>query len=116
TARCLREQRLVYVLSGENWKMALRERNQQCAAAPIRDASGRMIGVLTLTATPDSVNVHTLGTVQAAAEAIGQQLTLRRRLAEQQSILETLNEGVVVCDRDGRIKTLNRYARQIFAG
>lgn len=116
TARCLLEQRLVYVLSGENWKLALRERNQQCAAAPIRDARDRMIGVLTLTATPDSFNVHTLGTVQAAAEAIGQQLTLRRLLAEQQSILETLNEGVVVCDRDGRIKTLNRYARQIFAG
>lgn len=116
TARCLREQRLVYVLSGENWKIALRERNRQCAAAPIRDASGRMTGVLTLTATPDNFSAHTLGTVQAAAEAIGQQLTLRRLLAEQQSILETLNEGVVVCDRDGRIKTLNRYARQIFAG
>ena len=116
TARCLLEQQLVYVLSGENWKLALRERNQQCAAAPIRDVRGQMIGVLTLTATPDSFNVHTLGTVQAAAEAIGQQLTLRRLLAEQQSILETLNEGVVVCDRDGRIKTLNRYARQIFAG
>ncbi|WP_419962909.1 sigma-54-dependent Fis family transcriptional regulator [Pantoea vagans] len=116
TARCLREQRLVYVLSGENWKIALRKRNRQCAAAPIRDASGQMTGVLTLTATPDNFNAHTLGTVQAAAEAIGQQLTLRRLLAEQQSILENLNEGVVVCDREGRIKTLNRYARQIFAG
>lgn len=116
TARCLREQRLVYVLSGENWKIALRKRNRQCAAAPIRDASGQMTGVLTLTATPDNFNAHTLGTVQAAAEAIGQQLTLRRLLAEQQSILEHLNEGVVVCDREGRIKTLNRYARQIFAG
>ena len=115
TARCLREQRLVYVLSGENWKIALRKRNRQCAAAPIRDASGQMTGVLTLTATPDNFNAHTLGTVQAAAEAIGQQLTLRRLLAEQQSILENLNEGVVVCDREGRIKTLNRYARQIFA-
>ncbi|WP_312119718.1 sigma-54-dependent Fis family transcriptional regulator [Pantoea vagans] len=116
TARCLREQRLVYVLSGENWKIALRKRNRQCAAAPIRDASGQMTGVLTLTATPDNFNAHTLGTVQAAAEAIGQQLTLRRLLAEQQSILENLNEGVLVCDREGRIKTLNRYARQIFAG
>ena len=116
TARCLREQRLVYVLSGENWKIALRKRNRQCAASPIRDASGQMTGVLTLTATPDNFNAHTLGTVQAAAEAIGQQLTLRRLLAEQQSILENLNEGVVVCDREGRIKTLNRYARQIFAG
>ncbi|MCI1030487.1 sigma-54-dependent Fis family transcriptional regulator [Pantoea dispersa] len=116
TARCLIEQRLVYVLSGENWKIDLRRRDRQCAAAPVRDASGQLIGVLTLTATPDNFNAHTLGTVQAAAEAVGQQLTLRRLLAEQQSILETLNEGVIVCDKQGRIKTLNRYARQIFSG
>lgn len=116
TARCLIEQRLVYVLSGENWKISLRKRRRQCAAAPVRDASGQLTGVLTLTATPENFNAHTLGTVQAAAEAIGQQLTLRRLLAEQQSILETLNEGVIVCDKQGRIKTLNRYARQIFSG
>lgn len=116
TARCLIEQRLVYVLSGENWKFDLRKRRRQCAAAPVRDESGQLIGVLTLTATPDNFNAHTLGTVQAAAEAVGQQLTLRRLLAEQQSILETLNEGVIVCDKQGRIKTLNRYARQIFSG
>ena len=116
TARCLIEQRLVYVLSAENWKLDLRKRHYQCAAAPVRDANGQLLGVLTLTATPDNFNAHTLGTVQAAAEAVGQQLTLRRLLAEQQSILETLNEGVIVCDRHGRIKTLNRYARQIFSG
>ncbi|KGT88341.1 ATPase AAA [Erwinia typographi] len=116
TARCLIEQRLVYVLSSENWKIDLRHRHRQCAAAPVRDASGQLTGVLTLTATPDKFNAHTLGTVQAAAEAIGQQLTLRRLLAEQQSILETLNEGVIVCDKHGRIKTLNRYARQLFSG
>ncbi len=114
TARCLIEQRLVYVLSGENWKLDLRKRNYQCAAAPVRDGSGKLLGVLTLTATPDNFNAHTLGTVQAAAEAVGQQLMLQRLLAEQQSILETLNEGVIVCDRHGHIKTLNRYARQIF--
>lgn len=116
TARCLIEQRLVYVLSGENWKFDLRKRRRQCAAAPVRDDSGQLVGVLTLTATPENFNAHTLGTVQAAAEAVGQQLTLRRLLAEQQSILETLNEGVIVCDKQGRIKTLNRYARQIFSG
>ncbi|PEI06020.1 sigma-54-dependent Fis family transcriptional regulator [Pantoea agglomerans] len=116
TARCLIEQRLVYVLSGENWKVDLRKRNYQCAAAPVRDASSQLLGVLTLTATPGNFNTHTLGTVQAAAEAVGQQLMLRRLLAEQQSILETLNDGVIVCDRHGKIKTLNRYARQIFRG
>lgn len=114
TARCLIEERLVYVLSGENWKLDLRNRHRQCAAAPVRDENGKLIGVLTLTATPDNFNAHTLGTVQAAAETIGQQLLLRHLLAEQQSILETLNEGVIVCDRNGCIKTLNRYARQIF--
>ncbi|CAI2512981.1 sigma-54-dependent Fis family transcriptional regulator [Serratia ficaria] len=114
TARCLLEQRLVYVLSGENWKIGLRQRHRQCAAAPVRNTEGTMIGVLTLTATPDNFNAHTLGTVQAAAEAIGQQLQLRRLLAEQQSILETLNEGVIVCDAAGRLTIVNRYARQIF--
>ncbi|QGU85857.1 sigma-54-dependent Fis family transcriptional regulator [Erwinia sorbitola] len=116
TARCLKQQRLVYMLNGENWKLALRQRHLQCAAAPIRDADGCMIGVLTLTASQDNFHYHTLGTVQAAAEAIGQQLILRALLAEQKSILETLNEGVIVLDRSGMIKTINRYARQIFHG
>ena len=114
TGRCLEQQRLVYLLSGETGKIALRERHLQCAAAPIRDAEGRMIGVLTLTASQDNFHYHTLGTVQAAAEAVGQQLILRALLAEQKSILETLNEGVIVLDRRGTIKTINRYARQIF--
>ncbi|QTO52866.1 sigma 54-interacting transcriptional regulator [Duffyella gerundensis] len=115
TARCLIEQRLVYVLSGENWKFQLRDRHRHCAAAPVRDGTGSVIGVLTLTATPDNFNAHTLGTVQAAAEAVGRELILRRHLTEQQSILETLNEGIIVFDRQGRIKTLNRYARQVFS-
>jgi transcriptional regulator with PAS, ATPase and Fis domain len=114
TACCLKQQRLVYLLNGENWKLALRQRRLQCTAAPIRDADGQMIGVLTLTASQDNFHYHTLGTVQAAAEAIRQQLMLRALLAEQTSILETLNEGVIVLDRSGTIKTINRYARQIF--
>jgi len=114
TACCLKQQRLVYILNGENWKLALRQRHLQCAAAPIRDAGGQMIGVLTLTASQDNFHYHTLGTVQAAAEAIRQQLILQALLAEQTSILETLNEGVIVLDRAGTIKTINRYARQIF--
>lgn len=37
TGRCLKENRLVYLLSAENYKEALRVRGKHCAAAPIRD-------------------------------------------------------------------------------
>lgn len=113
TARCLLENRLVYTASYENWKFALRERNQHCAAAPIRQSDGSLIGVLTLTGTKGEFNHHTLGTVKAAAEAIEQQLILKQLVLEQKSILETLNEGVIVADSTGLIKTASRYAKQV---
>ncbi len=116
TALCLIEKKPVYVVSGENWLIDLRKRHKQCAAAPVKDAHGNMIGVLTLTSSQEHFNYQTLGTVHAAAQAIRQQLTLRDLLTEQQTILETLNEGVIVIDKYGMINNANRYARQIFNG
>lgn len=113
TGRCLKENRLVYMLSAENYKEPLRARNKHCAAAPIRDENGVMLGVLTLTANPGYFHYHTLGTVQAAAEAISQQLILRYLVNEQASVMEALNEGVLVIGEQGSIRQLNRYARQV---
>lgn len=116
TALCLIEQKPVYVVSGENWLIDLRKRHMQCAAAPVKNAHGNMIGVLTLTSSQEHFNYQTLGTVHAAAQAIRQQLVLQDLLTEQQTILETLNEGVIVIDKFGMINNINRYARQIFNG
>lgn len=113
TGRCLKENKLVYMLSAENYKEALRVRGKHCAAAPIRDENGVMLGVLTLTANPGYFHYHTLGTVQAAAEAISQQLILRHLVNEQESVMESLNEGVLVVSEQGTIRQLNRYARQV---
>lgn len=113
TGRCLVEGRLVYLLSEENYKQALRDRGKHCAAAPIRDEGGELLGVLTLTANSGAFHYHTLGTVQAAAEAIARQLTLRRLLDQQKSILEAINEGVIVTGDSGRIRELNHYARKV---
>lgn len=113
TGRCIKENKLVYMLSAENYKEALRIRGKHCAAAPIRDENGVMLGVLTLTANPGYFHYHTLGTVQAAAEAISQQLILRHLVNEQESVMESLNEGVLVVSEKGTIRQLNRYARQI---
>lgn len=113
TGRCIKENKLVYMLIAENYKEALRIRGKHCAAAPIRDENGVMLGVLTLTANPGYFHYHTLGTVQAAAEAISQQLILRHLVNEQESVMESLNEGVLVVSEKGTIRQLNRYARQI---
>ena len=114
TGLAIVEDRLVYVLAEENFGLGLRQRRMHCAAAPIRDAQGRTLGMLTLTAEPGWFHFHTLGTVQAAAEAVSRQMALQALLEEQQTVLEVLNEGLVVLDEQGCIKALNHYARQLF--
>jgi len=114
TGLALAEDRLVYVLAEENFASGLRQRHMHCAAAPIKDAQGQTLAMLTLTAEPGWFHFHTLGTVQAAAEAVSRQMALQVLLEEQQAVLEVLNEGLVVLDERGCIKALNRYARQLF--
>ncbi|WP_415773931.1 sigma-54 interaction domain-containing protein [Pseudomonas sp. LB3P38] len=114
TGLAIAADRLVYVLAEENFGVGLRRRRMHCAAAPIRDAQGRTLAMLTLTAEPGWFHFHTLGTVQAAAEAVSRQMALQALLEEQQTVLEVLNEGLVVLDERGCIKALNRYARQLF--
>ncbi|WP_339428123.1 sigma-54 interaction domain-containing protein [Pseudomonas sp. RA_105y_Pfl1_P41] len=114
TGLALAEDRLVYVLAEENFGSGLRQRRMHCAAAPIKNAQGETLAMLTLTAEPGWFHFHTLGTVQAAAEAVSRQMALQGLLEEQQTVLEVLNEGLVVLDERGCIKALNRYARQLF--
>ncbi|CRN03225.1 Transcriptional regulatory protein ZraR [Pseudomonas sp. 34 E 7] len=114
TGLALAEDHLVYVLAEENFAVGLRQRRMHCAAAPIKNAQGQTLAVLTLTAEPGWFHFHTLGTVQAAAEAVSRQMALQALLEEQQTVLEVLNEGLVVVDERGCIKALNRYARQLF--
>lgn len=114
TGLALAEDRLVYVLAEENFAVGLRQRRMHCAAAPIKNAQGQTLAMLTLTAEPGWFHFHTLGTVQAAADAVSRQMALQGLLEEQQTVLEVLNEGLVVLDERGCIKALNRYARQLF--
>jgi len=114
TGLALAQDHLVYVLAEENFAVGLRQRRMHCAAAPIKNAQGQTLAMLTLTAEPGWFHFHTLGTVQAAAEAVSRQMALQALLQEQQTVLEVLNEGLVVLDERGCIKAINRYARQLF--
>ena len=82
-----------------------------CSAAPIRDSRNAIVGVLNVTLPSALYHHHTRGMMEAAAHAIAEQLRLRLLLQEQKAIIEMLDEGVVVLEGDGTIRTLNNKAQ-----
>ncbi|GAA5106050.1 sigma 54-interacting transcriptional regulator [Orbus sasakiae] len=115
TGRCIIEKKIVYVLSTENYSQSLRKRNMDCAATPIFDANHQIIGILTLTMGENEFfHYHTLGTVQAAADAISRQMQLQRALETEKMFIESFDEGVIVIDNFANIHVMNNYARKLF--
>jgi len=86
-----------------------------CSAAPIHDPStNEIIGVLDMSGNYKLVHDHTLGMIVAAANAIENQIALRRAwrasfLADQYKsiIMESMNDGVITVDCDGIITHIN---------
>ncbi|HWQ77608.1 MAG TPA: sigma 54-interacting transcriptional regulator [Anaerovoracaceae bacterium] len=92
-----------------------------CSASPIRNSTGEIIGSIDLTGYSESVNLHTLGMVVAAANAIEEMLDIKRFNAElsmekkfTETILESIDSGILTSDLDGNIKTVNRHAADLF--
>lgn len=92
-----------------------------CSASPIRNSNGEIIGSIDLTGYSESVNLHTLGMVVAAANAIEEMLDIKRFNAElsmekkfTETILESIDSGILTSDLDGNIKTVNRHAADMF--
>ena len=92
-----------------------------CSCAPIRDAEGKIIGTLDLTGDRENVHPHTLGMVVAATDAIGkllrikhinEELALSKQYAE--TIIDSLNAGIITVDLLGKVKTASRVAAEMF--
>ncbi|MFR0874876.1 MAG: sigma-54 interaction domain-containing protein [Bilophila wadsworthia] len=97
------------------WRRWL-EHYRRCSTAdllggPIRDSRNAIVGVLNVTLPSALYHHHTRGMMEAAAHAIAEQLRLRLLLQEQKAIIEMLDEGVVVLEGDGTIRTLNNKAQ-----
>jgi PAS domain S-box-containing protein len=87
-----------------------------CSASPIRNPQGEIIGCINLTGYSESVNIHTLGMVVAAVNAIEEMLDIKRYTEElymakkfAETIIESIETGILTCDLEGNIKTVNRY-------
>lgn len=90
-------------------------------AALIHEPNGRIMGLLTIVGPVATATSHTLGLVMAAARAIENQLQTdlylqeaNRHLGEVNTILSLISEGVISCNREGRIKHVNAPAGQMF--
>ncbi|MBE3589166.1 MAG: sigma 54-interacting transcriptional regulator, partial [Thermoanaerobacteraceae bacterium] len=94
--------------------------NSTCSAAPIRDAEGRIIGVLDITGPFEKVHHHTLGMVVAGVSAIENQMALKKALREnllasqyKTHIMESISDGIMTTDNFGYITHLNRPAARL---
>ncbi|MCK8061136.1 MULTISPECIES: sigma-54-dependent Fis family transcriptional regulator [unclassified Fusibacter] len=92
-----------------------------CSAAVIRAENGDIIGTLDLTGYIDNVHPHTLGMVVAAVNAIENtmKLTAKTHLIREsaqfiESLLDSIQASIISCDIEGRIKTVNKQALQLF--
>jgi len=105
---CIVEKKPVRVIASEHYNASLHYLS--CAAAPIHNVAGQLIGVINLAINTESFHHHTLGLIEAAANSIEEHLRLRNLVRNQQVILELLDDGVIVLTREGCIVSINRQA------
>lgn len=91
-------------------------------AAPIHDVHGRIDGVLAIVGPAKNATSHTLSLVMSAARAIGNQIQANlyqeeanRRLAEVNTVLGAMHEGVLAWDETGRIRQINQQAAEMLS-
>ncbi|MBZ9686481.1 sigma-54-dependent Fis family transcriptional regulator [Clostridium estertheticum] len=92
-----------------------------CSAAPIKDETGNVIGIINLTGYIENVNPHTLGMVVAAADAIERMLennkyNLMLEISKKriETTFESISSGILTCDLLGNITTMNKQVAIMF--
>ena len=94
-----------------------------CTAAPVRDASGDIVGLLDASSYFESRQRHTQALVQMAATHIENLLLAHQMRGElvlavhpRPEFLGTLSAGLLAFDHGGRLRAANARARQLLTG
>lgn len=89
--------------------------------APIFDADGEFIGIITIFGRYYRANPHTLGITVAAAGAIENELRIRKALSQsqvaasyQQTVISSIQEALIAVDSAGRVTLINDNALKRF--
>ena len=111
----------VAVTGREHWFHSLGD--VSCTAAPVRDAQGRIVGVLDASSYVLTRHRHTQALVQMAARHIENRLLAQQSRGQlllavhpRAEFLGTLSAGLLAFDGDGRLVASNATARELLAG
>lgn len=91
-----------------------------CSAAPIYNSEGEIVAFLDVSGPAQAAYSHTLGMVVAAANAITTQLGIQQKNYELlllnkrfSGIFNAVSDGVILFDRNGKIKEYNQNVQKI---
>lgn len=116
TSLCLTTQEPIQVFAAEHYCRSAHQ--WTCSSAPIFDENKKLIGVLNMAGDYTKVHLHTLGMVVASANAIENNMRIQKSLDEtiiadnfKTAIIESIDEGILVLNRDRTIGHINSNAR-----
>lgn len=92
-----------------------------CAATPIRDVAGNIIGALDVSGDQSARQIHALGLVRMGARLIENRIlstefpqAIHLHFHARPEFLGTLGEGIVAVDSNGTVLAINEVARSCF--
>jgi sigma-54 dependent transcriptional regulator, acetoin dehydrogenase operon transcriptional activator AcoR len=101
----------------------LRLADVSCTASPIRDADGRIVGLLDASSYVESRQRHTQALVQMSTTHIENRLLADQRAGQllvsihpRREFLHTISTGLLAFDAEGTLTALNARARSLLAG
>jgi PAS domain S-box-containing protein len=97
-----------------------RHQEWACSAAPLTDAAGSLLGVLSVTGRKEHVHCHTLGMVVSAAAAINNYLAVQKAQQELEqtaqlhsTIVTSISDGLLMLDGKGIVTFINPTGARI---
>lgn len=101
----------IQTIGAEHYGM--KQHSWTCSAAPIYDEDGTLIGCINMSGNYYSAHSHTLGIVTSAAQSIQKQLALTISYNLLNITFHSIEEGMIVLDRQLNIKRINNRAENI---
>ncbi|MBW6411759.1 sigma-54-dependent Fis family transcriptional regulator [Clostridium weizhouense] len=115
----IKEDKCVQITANEHYIHGLQ--GLTCSAAPIHNSKGEIIGTLNLTGRSNMKHPHTLGLVVFGVKAIENELDkkkisniLTQMYNYMESVIENLDKGIMIVDKEGKITNINKFAAEIF--